>query len=84
MIIKRAITHKIQMPGTSEYRQEGVTVTAEVTVDTEVARKTGVELSLEQQFDAVDELLNLAIENDLKEAVRLSDPESYVREWNNG
>lgn len=78
MIIKRAVSHRVQMPN----QYESVTVTAELTVDTEELTESVVGEG--REFDKVDELLNTAIENDLKEATRLSDPDSYVREWNNG
>jgi hypothetical protein len=76
MIIKRGIIHKIQMPN----KYESVTVSAEIEIDTdEILEK---DRGPDKAFDGVDVLLTLAIADDLAEAQRLSDGDSYVREWN--
>jgi hypothetical protein len=73
MLIRRGIIHKVQM--LNQY--ESVSVTAEITVDTEEFPAMDPEVA----FDKVDELLGMAIENDLSQARKLSDDDSYVRDW---
>lgn len=71
--IRRSIKHVIRMGN-----YESLTLEAEYTAEIpDGANK----LLVSALLDDVDETLNSALEEDLKEASRLSDDFSYVRDW---
>ena len=76
MIIKRGISHKIQMPE----KYESVTVMAEVTVDTEELPEGT--WTLKAVAAEVQKRLDEVIAADLDNAAALAADESYVKEWN--
>jgi hypothetical protein len=73
VIIRRGVTHRVQMP----QQYEWVELTASVEVDTEQLDRDialSSEVFLQQKLDDV-------IAEDLKQAQELSESASYVREW---
>lgn len=70
MIITKTVGHQIHM---GPYETVTLSATAELEVP-EGARR-------DKALDEIDELLKSALEDDIKEARRLADDDSYIRDW---
>lgn len=68
MIIKRRTEHRVRM---GEF--ESVVISAEVELEVDVDSKAVTE--------RVNDLLNAALEDDIKELREISDRDSYIRDW---